>query len=60
MFVEVKGKKTGRGGRLFAPILSRVKHDNCIVSLSLTPTSPIVLTTFDAAISVTKLTSRTA
>ena len=41
MFVEVIGEKlVGKGA-----FLNRVKHDNCIVKLSLIPTSPIILTT---------------
>ena len=46
MFVEVSGEKLVRKGSfLLPPILNRVKYNNCIVKLSLIPTSPIILTT---------------
>ena len=45
MFVEVTGE-TLVGMRAFLPpIFNRVKYDNCIVKLSLIPTSPIILIT---------------
>ena len=45
MFVEVTGKKLVGKGAFLPPILNRIKHDNCIVKLSLIPDSPIILTT---------------
>ena len=35
--------KTSKEGTLFPPIMNRVKHDNCIVKLSLMPTSLIIV-----------------
>ena len=43
MFVEVTGKKLVGKGVLLPPIMNRVKHENCIVKLSLMPTSSITL-----------------
>ena len=45
MFTEVTGEKLVGKGAFLPPIVNRVKHDNCIVKLSLIPTSPIILTT---------------
>ena len=45
MFLEVTGEKLAGEGTFLPPISNRVKHDNCIVKLSLTSTSLIILTT---------------
>ena len=46
VFVEVTGEKLLGKGAFLTPIMNnRVKHDNCIVKLSLLPISLIILTT---------------
>ena len=43
MFVKVTGEKLVWKGVFLPTIMNKVKHDNCIVKLSLMPTSPIIL-----------------
>ena len=45
MLVEVTGEKLAGKGAFLPPIMNKIKHDNCIIKLSLMPTSPIILTT---------------